>query len=165
MLLFTFQKCFQTIQILNTILSIYNFVFCVTLIIIIIIMCSYIAHISTSRAQGALQLYYYPWSLDLIEYHSTPWGAYYSSHVQPISAAELNTQHYNLCPTRYPSLLGGEKQWEVKCLAQGHNTTAMPGLEPTILWSWVHCSSHWTMMPSHHPNFILSLNLFIHTLL
>ena len=69
-----------------------------------------------------------PWSLDLIiyNYHSTSWGAY-------CIAAELNTQHYNLCPTRYPLLLGGEKQCEVKCLAQGLNTTAIPGLEPTIL--------------------------------
>ena len=44
--------------------------------------------------------------------------------------------------SRYPFIhLGREEQARVKCLAQGHNTRAFTGFEPTTLGSWVRNST------------------------
>ena len=49
---------------------------------------------------------------------------------------------YLPCLSRYPFIhLGREEQARVKCLAQGHNTRAFTGFEPTTLGSWVRNST------------------------
>ena len=53
--------------------------------------------------------------------YSAPWG------VIPYIAAVISA--LTLEPPGYPLLLGGEKQLQIKCLAQGHKQVALLGFE------------------------------------
>ena len=75
---------------------------------------------------------YYPghWALTLLKTFSLPGESqarFISSHIQAPGSKHIELS----LPSQVPITAGWTEAMKIKCLAQGHNTLAWPGIEPS----------------------------------